>query len=66
MYRYARWLPSVILLFLVIIGLYTGAGLEIVPVLVIWFVAQALAFLPTAAHYVGKWWGERSSETAET
>jgi uncharacterized membrane protein len=66
MYQYAKWLPTVILLFLVIIGLYTGAGLNIVPVLMIWFVVQSLAFLPTAAHYVGKWWGKRTSETAET
>jgi len=66
MYRYARWLPTVVLLVLVIIDLFSGAGLNIFTVLVIWFVAQSLAFLPTAAHYVGKWWGGRTSETAET
>ena len=36
------------------------------PVFLIWFVVQSLALVPTAAYYVGKWYGERTSESAET
>ena len=66
MYRYAKWLPTVILLLILLLGSISGAGVEILAVFLIWFVAQSLALLPTAAYYVGKWYGEVTSESAKT
>jgi hypothetical protein len=65
MYRYAKWLPTVILFLLVILELY-GGGVDLSAVFLIWLLAQSLALVPTASYYIGRWWGERTSESRET
>jgi hypothetical protein len=66
MYRYAKWLPTLILLLVLILGSISGGGVELLAVFSIWFVVQSLALVPTAAYAVGKWYGELTSESAET
>jgi hypothetical protein len=64
MYQYATWLPTVILLLLVILDLL-GGGVELSAVFLVWLVAQSLALVPTASYYIVRWWGERTSESRE-
>jgi hypothetical protein len=66
MYRYAKWLPTVILVLFLILGSISGGGVELLAVFSIWFVVQSLALVPTAAYAVGKWYGELTSESTET
>jgi hypothetical protein len=58
----ARWLPTVLLVVLVAIGLGTGAGVEPFAVAALLALQVAIVGLPRVAEAAGRWYGERTSE----
>ena len=62
MYRYARWLPSVLIPAAVIVLATVGGGAELYAFAAMWLIFQPLAFLPVLARRAGRWYGSRTAD----